>query len=207
VICTICRDIHRIATDSSSGPSGKRRAKERGSPENFRRDLPLVCMTPAILALLIFLMAPCFAADSKTAVAKAPAQNFSAQQDKAAEAAIRAKLAKSKVGADGFTVRVQGGIAYWEGTTTVPQHKGAATRMAHAAGVPSVINNIKVSKTGASPSAPRATSSTPAKASGAAPAAAQTAPATSPAAPAAPPDAGLRRAQVKPASTQNGPPQ
>ena len=31
------------------------------------------------------------------------------------EATIKAKLAKSKIGKDGFTVRVQGGIAYWEG--------------------------------------------------------------------------------------------
>ena len=35
---------------------------------------------------------------------------------------------------DGFTVRVQGGIAYWDGSTSVVQHKGAATRMAKTAG-------------------------------------------------------------------------
>jgi hypothetical protein len=75
---------------------------------------------------------------------KAPPQAPTAQQDKAIEAAIRAKLATSKVGKDGFTVRVQGGIAYWDGTTNVIQHKGAATRMAKAAGARAVINNIKV---------------------------------------------------------------
>jgi osmotically-inducible protein OsmY len=69
----------------------------------------------------------------------------SAQEDKQIEAVIRAKLAKSKIGKDGFTVRVQGGIAYWEGKTDVVQHKGSATRMAKTAGAKSVVNNIKVS--------------------------------------------------------------
>ena len=61
------------------------------------------------------------------------------------ERTIREKLAKSKIGKDGFTVRVQGGVAYWEGNTTVVQHKGAATRMAKTAGARAVVNNIKVS--------------------------------------------------------------
>jgi hypothetical protein len=69
----------------------------------------------------------------------------SAQEDKQIEAVIRAKLAKSKIGKDGFTVRVQGGIAYWEGKTDVVQHKGSATRMAKTAEAKSVVNNIKVS--------------------------------------------------------------
>jgi BON domain len=77
---------------------------------------------------------------------KAPAPaGTSAQQDRDIEAAIRAKLAKSKVGKDGFKVRVQGGIAYWEGSTEVVQHKGTATRMAKTAGAKAVVNNIKVS--------------------------------------------------------------
>jgi acyl-CoA synthetase (NDP forming) len=76
--------------------------------------------------------------------AKAPAAKGS-QQDKALEATIRAKLAKSKIKKDGFTVRVQGGVAYWEGATSVIQHKGSATRMAKAAGAKAVVNNIKIS--------------------------------------------------------------
>jgi hypothetical protein len=72
------------------------------------------------------------------------APGVSAQEDKAIEVVIRAKLAKSKVGKDGFSVRVQGGVAYWEGTTSVVQHKGAATRMAKTAGAKVVVNNIKV---------------------------------------------------------------
>ena len=74
-----------------------------------------------------------------------PSQGTSAPQDKAIEAEIRAKLAKSKIGKDGFTVRVQGGVAYWDGATGVVQHKGAATRMAKSSGAKRVVNNIKVS--------------------------------------------------------------
>jgi|SRR5665213_3312780 len=69
----------------------------------------------------------------------------SALQDRETESVIRAKLAKSKIGKDGFTVRVQGGVAYWDGSTNVVQHKGAATRMAKTAGAKKVVNNIKVS--------------------------------------------------------------
>lgn len=78
--------------------------------------------------------------------AKAPAaKGTTSQQDRAIEAAIRAKLAKSKIKKDGFTVREQGGIAYWDGTASVIQHKGSATRMAKAAGARAVVNNIKIS--------------------------------------------------------------
>jgi hypothetical protein len=60
------------------------------------------------------------------------------------EATIKAKLAKSKIGKDGLQVHVKDGVATWTGTTTVMQHKGAATRMAKAAGAIHVVNNIKV---------------------------------------------------------------
>jgi hypothetical protein len=84
-----------------------------------------------------------------TTAKKVPAPaGTTAQEDKQIEATIRAKLAKSKIGKDGFTVRVQGGIAYWEGKTDVVQHKGSATRMAKTAGAKSVVNNIKVSDAG-----------------------------------------------------------
>ncbi len=73
-----------------------------------------------------------------------PSQGTSAQQDKAIEAAIRAKLEKSKIGKDGIKVHVQGGVATWEGSTEVLQHKGAATRMAKSAGARTVVNNIKI---------------------------------------------------------------
>jgi hypothetical protein len=84
---------------------------------------------------------------SKAAAAKKTpaATGTSAQEDKQIEAAIRAKLEKSKIGKDGLKVHVQGGVATWEGTTNILQHKGAATRMAKTAGAKAVVNHIKVS--------------------------------------------------------------
>ncbi len=67
------------------------------------------------------------------------------------EATIKAKLAKSKIGKDGFQVHVKDRVATWTGSTTVMQHKGAATRMAKAAGAIQVLNNIKVSDNAGSP--------------------------------------------------------
>ena len=103
-----------------------------------------------VIAILCIATAALFGQAKTTAPAKkAPtAAGTSAQEDKQIEAAIRAKLAKSKIGKDGFTVRVQGGIAYWEGKTDVVQHKGSATRMAKTGGAKSVVNNIKVSDAG-----------------------------------------------------------
>jgi hypothetical protein len=65
--------------------------------------------------------------------------------DSEIERVIRTKLAKSKIGKDGFAVHVKNGVAFWEGSTGVVQHKGAATRMAKTAGAIQVINNIKIS--------------------------------------------------------------
>jgi outer membrane lipoprotein-sorting protein len=77
--------------------------------------------------------------------------------DEEIEATIKAKLAKSKIGKDGMQVHVKNGIATWTGTTTVMQHKGAATRMAKTAGATQVVNNIKISDnaTGITPVQPR----------------------------------------------------
>lgn len=66
-----------------------------------------------------------------------------AVNDAQLEAVIHAKLAKSKIGKDGFRFHVQRGVVTWEGTTAVAQHKGAATRMARSSGAVQVINNIK----------------------------------------------------------------
>lgn len=62
------------------------------------------------------------------------------------EATIKAKLAKSKIGKEGLQVHVKDGTATWTGTTSIMQHKGAATRMAKTAGATHVVNNIKVSE-------------------------------------------------------------
>ena len=100
-----------------------------------------------IRAAICTVLAAVFLSAQTKAPPKAPAkpQGATAQQDKQLEQVIRDKLAKSKIGKDGFTVRVQGGVAYWDGSTNVVQHKGAATRMAKTAGAHAVINNIKVS--------------------------------------------------------------
>ncbi len=96
--------------------------------------------------LIAVLFAGTLAAQTKAVPAKPIAgQGTTAQQDKEMEAVIRAKLAKSKIGKDGLSVRVQGGVAFWDGSTNVVQHKGAATRMAKTAGAKRVVNNIKVS--------------------------------------------------------------
>jgi hypothetical protein len=103
-------------------------------------------MSPYILAVSLFIGS--LGAQTKAPPSKPmPGQGATALQDKETEALIRAKLAKSKIGKDGFTVRVQGGVAYWDGSTNVVQHKGAATRMAKTAGAKKVVNNIKVSDT------------------------------------------------------------
>ena len=59
---------------------------------------------------------------------------------------IRARLAKSKINQDKFTVRVQGGIATLEGKTDVIQHKGVATRLAKSGGAVAVVNRIQISE-------------------------------------------------------------
>lgn len=79
------------------------------------------------------------------AASAAPPAHRERGSDAEIEAAIRAKLAKSKIGKDGFTVHVHNGVATWQGQTKVMQHKGAATRMAKSAGAAQVVNNIKVS--------------------------------------------------------------
>ena len=61
------------------------------------------------------------------------------------EAVIRAKFAKSKINADKFTIRVQGGVATIDGKTDVVQHKGTATRMCKTAGAVAVNNRVQVS--------------------------------------------------------------
>ena len=97
------------------------------------------------LLLLLFALV-LTAADNKSTPKKSPPpQGTSANEDRDIERKIREKLERAKIGQDGFKVRVQGGVAYWEGKTDVVQHKGAATRMAKTAGAKAVVNNIQVS--------------------------------------------------------------
>ena len=73
------------------------------------------------------------------------AQHSAPVSDAQIDATIRAKLAKSKIGKDGFRFKVARGVVTWEGTTNVIQHKGSATRMAKTAGAIQVVNNIQLS--------------------------------------------------------------
>jgi hypothetical protein len=80
----------------------------------------------------------------KKAAAAAPRRPV--LSDAAIEAAIRARFAKSKINADQFQVRVQGGVATIEGRTDVVQRKGVATRLAKAGGATAVNNHIQISE-------------------------------------------------------------
>lgn len=79
---------------------------------------------------------------------RASTQRAGTLTDAQIEATIRTRLAKSKIGKDGFRFHVQRGVVTWEGSTNVMQHKGSATRMARAAGAVQVINNIHVNSSG-----------------------------------------------------------
>ena len=96
----------------------------------------------ALPLLAVSIALPVTAATAKSTIS---AQHAGALPDSQIEATIRTKLAKSKIGKDGFKFHVQHGVVTWEGSTSVVQHKGSATRMAKAAGAVQVINNIQVS--------------------------------------------------------------
>ena len=91
------------------------------------------------MAAILVLPAPAATAGRATAQ-----QRRTTPSDAQIEATIRTKLAKSKIGKDGFRFHVQRGVVTWEGSTGIMQHKGSATRMARAAGAVQVVNNIQV---------------------------------------------------------------
>ena len=98
------------------------------------------------LPLLVF--AGSFVAPAQAGTTTARASNVgrvAAPTDAQIDATIRTKLAKSKIGKDGFRFKVARGVVTWEGNTSVIQHKGAATRMAKTAGAAQVVNNIQIS--------------------------------------------------------------
>jgi hypothetical protein len=110
----------------------------------------------SIAAAVVLLAGACFAwpspqsSKAQTAApaharAAAPAPSKPRLGDAQLEAVIRAKFAKSKIGADKFTVHVQGGVATVEGKTDVVQHKGTATRLCKTAGALAVNNHIQIS--------------------------------------------------------------
>ena len=104
------------------------------------RIFAFVLSLPLFLGLLL----------QSSSAATSPSRTSSTQRtatpsDSQIDVTIRAKLAKSKIGKDGFKFHVQHGIVTWEGSTNVIQHKGSATRMARTAGAVQVINNIQIS--------------------------------------------------------------
>lgn len=97
------------------------------------------------LALALFLTSAALPAAGRAPASTAThAASDPRPSDSEIEHTIRAKLAKSKIGKDGFQVSVKTGVATWQGHTTVMQHKGAATRMAKTAGAIRVVNNIRI---------------------------------------------------------------
>ena len=114
-----------------------------------RRPRPIMQRFLAFLLIVPLLLAiPAVPLHAATPTRKASTQRGPTPSDAQIEATIRTKLAKSKIGKDGFRFRVQHGIVTWEGNTNVIQHKGSATRMARTAGAVQVINNIQVSASG-----------------------------------------------------------
>ncbi len=65
-------------------------------------------------------------------------------EDAAIASRLKAKMARSRLKSDGLNYRVQDGTVEWTGTVKIPQRKGAATRMAKAAGAKRVSNRIMV---------------------------------------------------------------
>jgi osmotically-inducible protein OsmY len=108
----------------------------------MRRLLPFFLLLPLLFATLPT------AGRAAGSTSTPAAQRAGTVSDSQIEATIRTKLAKSKIGKDGFRFKVQRGVVTWEGTTSVMQHKGSATRMARTAGAVQVVNNIKVSGSG-----------------------------------------------------------
>ena len=108
-----------------------------------------VWMAAALLAAAAWAAGPQAAATHQRPAAGSMAKREAGRpklSDGQLEAAIRAKFAKSKINADKFTVRVQGGVATIEGKTDVLQHKGVATRMCRTAGAAAVNNRVQVSE-------------------------------------------------------------
>jgi osmotically-inducible protein OsmY len=103
-------------------------------------------------ALLMAASAPASEPQAAKAPVKAPATASAKtpapvrMSDAQLETAIRARFARSKINADKFQVRVQGGVATIEGKTDVIQHKGVATRMSRNAGAIAVNNRVQISE-------------------------------------------------------------
>ena len=125
------------------------------------RDREIIAAVPPLILLMIWslvlLLLPMAAgAESRPAVTRpaadahhrSPTSANAHIPDKELEKAIQARFSRSKIGANHFTVHVQGGVATLEGNTDIVQHKGTATRLAKTAGASAVVNQIRVSEAG-----------------------------------------------------------
>jgi osmotically-inducible protein OsmY len=77
---------------------------------------------------------------------KRPATPSPKLSDAEIQSRIQARLAKSKIGQNGFKFTTSGGVTTIEGKANVIQHKGAATRIAKTAGARAVVNKIEISE-------------------------------------------------------------
>jgi hypothetical protein len=102
----------------------------------------------ATILLLLGLIVPAERARAASTSHRAAQPQPGTASDNEIQQTLEKKLAKSKVGKDGFRFHVSHEVVTWEGSTNVMQHKGAATRMARSAGAVQVVNNIQVSATG-----------------------------------------------------------
>jgi osmotically-inducible protein OsmY len=99
------------------------------------------------LFLLLLALAAAVAAQPHARPPAAPAKAAAPKvSDAEIQARIQAKLAKSKIGRNGFKFTTANGVTTIEGKANVIQHKGAATRLAKTAGARAVINNIQISE-------------------------------------------------------------
>jgi osmotically-inducible protein OsmY len=96
----------------------------------------------ALCTMLLMMLPAWGASTSKEAVKKATANASDAEIDRN----LKIRLGRSKIAADKFEYKVQGGVVTWTGTTNVVQHKGAATRMAKSSGAHEVHNKIQISE-------------------------------------------------------------
>jgi hypothetical protein len=96
---------------------------------------------------ILLLFAVGMSASAATVQSKPQSAQAANQQvtDSAIEQSIHTRLARSKIAADKFQFKVQGGVVTIEGRTDIIQRKGAATRMARAAGATRVVNKIVIS--------------------------------------------------------------
>ncbi len=99
----------------------------------------------SVLVLAVALAGPVPAFPAAAGTAPHPVSR-AGLSDAQIERNIRAKLAKSKINADHFTVKVTGGVALLDGKTSVIQHKGVATRLAKTSGAIAVQNHIQISE-------------------------------------------------------------